>query len=89
MAMNRHIGSTRAQDIPRCSRIAFVLALVMFGLGAVSASAGDPFADLRAERLPQPHPPATLSLPALTGGTVKVPDEYRGKVVLLGFFTTT
>jgi hypothetical protein len=53
------------------------------------ARSGDAFADLAVEQLAEPRPAATLSLPALGGGTVKVPDEFRGKVVLLGFFTTT
>ena len=72
-------------------RLTLVVALgaAMLGLGPGSAISGDPFADLAVERLAEPRPAPTLSLPALSGRTVKVPDEFRGKVVLLAFFTTT
>ena len=70
---------------------------VLVGLGTAAvlaffagrAPADDVFADLAVEQPAEPRPAATLSLPALGGGTVTVPEEFHGKVVLLGFFTTT
>lgn len=89
--MERQIGWSRVEGISIRPGLGIILALAMtiLGLGPTAAVSGDPFADLRAERLPQPQPVSTLSLPAVTGFTVKVPDAYRGKVVLLGFFSTT
>ena len=56
--------------------------------GPISA-AGDPFAALSVQAIPGPAPSPSLSLPDLTGRVVAIPEEFRGKVVLLGFFTTT
>jgi len=59
-------------------------------LAAGSASgAGDPFTALSVQVIPEPAPSPTLSLPDLTGRVVAIPEEFRGMVVLLGFFTTT
>jgi hypothetical protein len=70
-------------------RLILVVALAVLGLGPSPAEPGDPFADLTIERPAEARPAPPLSLPALSGRMVKVPDDFRGKVVLLGFFTTT
>jgi len=52
-------------------------------------AAGDPFEALGVQVIQEPAPSPALSLPDLTGRVVAIPEEFRGKVVLLGFFTTT
>jgi hypothetical protein len=70
--------------------MALVTLLVSGPLLAHTASAAeDPFAALRVERLADPKPMPELALPGLDGRIVKLPQELRGKVVLLSFFTTT
>ena len=67
------------------------LALGIWLLAAAQpvGAAGDPFENLGSQAIPEPAPSPALSLPDLTGRVVAVPEEFRGKVVLLGFFTTT
>lgn len=67
------------------------LALGMWLLAAAQpvSAAGDPFEALGSQAIPEPAPSPSLSLPDLTGRVVAIPEEFRGKVMLLGFFTTT
>lgn len=74
-----------------------LLALLVFmaGLGVGATALGrhglaaeDPFAALAVQRLTSPSPAPDLALPGLDGRTVRLKD-FQGKVVLLGFFTTT
>jgi hypothetical protein len=67
------------------------LALGIWLLAAAQSigAAGDPFDTLGAQAIPEPAPSPALSLPDLTGRVVAIPEAFRGKVVLLGFFTTT
>ena len=67
------------------------LAFAIWLLAATAplGAAGDPFEALGAQAIPEPTPIPALSLPDLTGRVVAVPEAFRGKVVLLGFFTTT
>jgi len=46
------------------------------------------FAELRVQRLAEPSPAPPLALPDLRGRTVRL-NDFRGRVVLLGFFSTT
>jgi hypothetical protein len=70
--------------------VSFLALGTWFLLAAGSASgAGDPFTALSVQVIPEPAPSPTLSLPDLTGRVVAIPEEFRGNVVLLGFFTTT
>jgi hypothetical protein len=48
----------------------------------------DLFRSMGAERPANSGPAPDLALPTLDGGTVRIKD-FRGKVVLLGFFSTT
>ncbi|MBI2878247.1 MAG: hypothetical protein HYY19_00805 [Candidatus Rokubacteria bacterium] len=48
----------------------------------------DPSAALGVERPARPGPAPELALPSLDGKVVRLQD-FRGQVVLLGFFTTT
>lgn len=66
-----------------------VLAGVLTALVGATASVGDPFAELGVERLNEATPAPELSLPGLDGRTVSLPGSFRGKVVLVSFFTTT
>jgi hypothetical protein len=66
------------------------LAVVILAMTpALAGAPGDPFASLGAERQPELRTAPALSLPALDGGTVRLPQDFRGKAVLLSFFTTT
>lgn len=72
-----------------------LLALLVFmaGLGATALgrhglAAEDPFAALAVQRFASPSPVPDLALPGLDGRTVRL-EDFQGKVVLLGFFTTT
>ena len=60
--------------------------LTMMGAGAPLS---DPFAELGVERLNAASPAPELSLLGLDGRTVSLPRDFRGKVVLVSFFTTT
>ncbi len=64
-------------------------ALVIVGAVASASGAPDPFEALGAERLLEVKPSAALALPELDGRSVKFPDQFKSKVVLLSFFTTT
>lgn len=77
--------------IERAARAVSVLALAIWLLLAANrtSTAGDPFEAFAVQAVPEPGPSPMLSLPDLTGRVVAVPEEFRGKVVLLGFFTTT
>lgn len=48
----------------------------------------DPFVTLGVQRPATPGPAPDLGLPSLEGGIIRIKD-FRGKAVLLGFFTTT
>ena len=64
-------------------------AVVAFGAVASADGAADPFEALNAERLPEVKPSATLALPGPDGKVVRLPDDFKGKVILLSFFSTT
>ncbi len=64
-------------------------AVVIVGAVASANGAPDPFEALGAEPLLEVKPGAALALPGLDGKIVRVPDQFKGKVVLLSFFTTT
>ncbi len=66
-----------------------ISALVLIGtIGpAQAAEAEDLFASMAVQRPAQPEPAPVLALPNLEGNTVHFQD-FRGRVVLLGFFTT-
>ena len=67
-----------------------LLALAIWLAGAGPAwAAGDPFEALCVQAIPDSTPRPALSLPDLTGRVVTVPEAFRGKVIVLGFFTTT
>ncbi|MBI2461844.1 MAG: hypothetical protein HYV61_10220 [Candidatus Rokubacteria bacterium] len=57
-------------------------------LAVPSAAVADPSAALGVERPARPGPAPELALPSLDGKVVRLQD-FRGQVVLLGFFTTT
>jgi hypothetical protein len=70
--------------------IVAALAVVMLAMTPVLAGApGDPFTSLGGERQRELRTAPALSLPALDGGTVRLPQDFRGKAVLISFFTTT
>ena len=60
-----------------------LVAFLSLPLMASSADPYDAFSVLRLEKKPAPD----FSLPQVSGKTVRLSD-YRGKVVLLGFFKT-
>jgi len=72
-------------------RVMALVTLLVSGplLAHPSSAAEDPFAALRVERLADSKPMPELALPGLDGRIVKLPQALLGKVVLLGFFTTT
>lgn len=53
-----------------------------------AAAEGDPFTALKVIQAGEKLPAPEFSLPTLEGKEVRLAD-FRGKVVLLGFFTTT
>ncbi len=57
------------------------------GFALPSAVAEDPYAAMGVERPARPGPAPELALPSLDGKVVRLQD-FRGKAVLLGFFTT-
>lgn len=61
---------------------------VALGSGRPVLGAEDLFARMGVQRPANPAPAPDLELPALDGKTVRLKD-FQGKVVLLGFFTTT
>jgi hypothetical protein len=66
-----------------------VLAGVVLALVAATGSVGDPFVELGVERPAEPRAMPELVLPDLGGRPVRLAEAFLGKVVLLGFFTTT
>ena len=71
-------------------RFPFVLAVAILALAPVAGAteATDPFAAMGVERPRELVPAPNLTFVSLEGGHVRLSD-LRGKVVLLGFFTTT
>lgn len=73
----------------RRTRLVFsVLAVVAMASAPPPTGAVDPLATMRVERLASPEPAPELATPSLDGKVVRLQD-FRGKAVLLGFFTTT
>lgn len=70
----------------------WIVALVVAGAAVASAAAEAGtealYSELGIDRLARPKSAPQLALPDLTGRTVRLAD-LRGRVVLLGFFTTT
>ena len=77
--------------ISRGARLTWILglinALVLIGTIRPAQAAEDLFASMAVQRPAQLEPAPALALPNLEGNTVHLQD-FRGKVVLLGFFTT-
>ena len=67
--------------------LGLINALVLIGTIRPAQATEDLFASMAVQRPDQPEPAPTLALPNLEGNTVHFQD-FRGKVVLLGFFTT-
>lgn len=66
------------------------LGIAAFTLGPAGPAQGteDPFLAMGVQRPANPAPAPNFALPALDDGTFHL-KKLRGKVVLLGFFTTT
>jgi cytochrome oxidase Cu insertion factor (SCO1/SenC/PrrC family) len=64
-----------------------VIASLIAGAIGRAQAADDPFDSLVVQRPAQPELAPNLALPSLEGKTVQLAD-FRGKVLLLGFFTT-
>ena len=62
--------------------------LALWGGAAPTAALEDVFAAMRAKRAIPPTSAPDLALPAVDGGTLQL-AELRGKVVILGSFSTT
>lgn len=73
---------------PQSWILAFLSAALVLSSAGVGLAGEDLFATLGVQRAVNPRPAPDLALPSLGGGTVRL-SEFRGKVVLLGFFTTT
>lgn len=73
------------------TRLTALVALLVseFVLAPLAPATEEPFAALAVERLADAKPIGDLALPGLDGRIVRLPQDVRGKVVLLGFFTTT
>jgi cytochrome oxidase Cu insertion factor (SCO1/SenC/PrrC family) len=75
----------------RGARLAWIvgLAIVLLGLepGGPALAAEELFRAMAVQRLANPSPAPDLAFPNPEGKTVHLKD-FRGKVVLLGFFTT-
>ena len=65
-----------------------VVAAVTLGSGRPASGTEDLFLRMGVQRTAHPGPAPDLRLPSLEGKTVQLKD-FKGKVVLLGFFTTT
>ena len=70
-------------------RVLAPLGVVMLALAPAITGSPDPFAALGAERPRELRAAPELVLPGLDGRVVTLPREFRGKAVLLSFFTTT
>lgn len=68
--------------------VALVITALTVGFARPALGTEELFAAMGVQRPPNPSPAPDLALPSLDGGTVHL-KEFRGKVVLLGFFTTT
>jgi hypothetical protein len=79
------------EPISREVRLTWILglisALVLIGTIRPEPAAEDLFASMAVQRPAQLEPAPALVLPNLEGNTVHLQD-FRGKVVLLGSFTT-
>jgi cytochrome oxidase Cu insertion factor (SCO1/SenC/PrrC family) len=64
-----------------------VMVSLIIGARGLAQAAEDPFESLAVQRLAQLEPAPALALTNLEGNTVHL-EDFRGKVVLLGFFTT-
>ncbi len=60
----------------------------LWGSAAAAAAPEDVFAAMRAKRALPPTSAPDLALPTVNGATLQL-AELRGKVVILGFFSTT
>jgi hypothetical protein len=82
---------TAHERMRQAVRLAWIVGLMIapLTLGSIGSAraAEDPFDSLAVQRPAQRAPASDLALPALEGGMVNLKD-FRGKVVLLGFFTT-
>ncbi len=72
----------------RSSLITVVLSLLVVVGVAPARSAGDPFAAMAVDRTGLPVPAPDIAFRSLEGREVRLRD-LRGRVVLLGFFTTS
>ncbi len=70
------------------STVGLVITAVALGLGGPALGTEDPFPAMGVQRPANPGPAPDLELPSLDGRRVHL-SEFRGKVVLLGFFSTT
>ena len=82
---NAQHGIRRVTSLTRV--FGLVMASLIVGAIGLAQAAEDPFDSLAVQRLAQRSPAPDLALPSLEGKTVYLKD-FRGKVVLLGFFTT-
>jgi len=83
----------RAQDLLRRPAlltwtVGLVIGALALGPSGPARGTEDLFAPMGVQRPANPALAPDLGLPSLDGRTVHVKD-FRGKVVLLGFFTTT
>jgi cytochrome oxidase Cu insertion factor (SCO1/SenC/PrrC family) len=76
---------SRGARLTRILRL--ISALSLIGTIGPAQAAEDLFASMAVQRLARLEPAPALALPNLEGNTVHLQD-FRGKVVLLGFFTT-
>jgi cytochrome oxidase Cu insertion factor (SCO1/SenC/PrrC family) len=69
-------------------RLALAVGLTGAAAGGTAAAGTDPFEAMQVQRPAEPVPAPDLAFTALDGRPVRL-SALRGKVVLLGFFTTT
>jgi hypothetical protein len=67
------------------ARLTWIAGLMIAAMAPAQA-AEDAFVSMAVQRPAQPGPAPDLALPSLEGETVRLKD-FRGKAVLLGFFT--
>ncbi len=68
--------------------VVLIITALTVGFTAPALGTEELFAAMGVQRPTNPSPAPDLALPSLDGGTIHL-KEFRGKVVLLGFFTTT